>query len=153
VREELADFVETVQEVPELHALLRNPQLDPQAKMSILGELIGDADELVRNFLRLVTEKGRVAEIEEIGGEFERLCAAEEGVLNVQLTTAVQLSDDEAEAIVGQIEGASGRRVDAARNVDPALVGGVVLQVGSLRLDASVRGRLERLRQELVTRS
>jgi F-type H+-transporting ATPase subunit delta len=153
VREELADFVATVQEVPELHALLRNPQLDPGAKMSILGELIGDTDELVGNFLRLVTEKGRVAEIEEIGGEFERLCAQEEGVLNVQLTTAVELSDGEAEAIVRQIEGASGRTVEAARDVDPALVGGVVLQVGSLRLDASVRGRLERLRQELVTRS
>jgi F-type H+-transporting ATPase subunit delta len=153
VREELADFVETVEEVPELHALLRNPQLDPEAKTSILGELIGDADELFRNFLRLLTEKGRVGEIEETGREFERLCAEEEGVLNVQLTTAVELSDDEAEAIVQQIEGASGRKVEAARNVDPALVGGVVLQVGSMRLDASVRGRLERLRQELVTRS
>jgi F-type H+-transporting ATPase subunit delta len=153
VREELADFVETVEEVPELHALLRNPQLDPDAKTSILGELIGDADELFRNFLRLLTEKGRVGEIEETGREFERLCAEEEGVLNVQLTTAVELSDDEAEAIVQQIEGASGRKVEAARNVDPALVGGVVLQVGSMRLDASVRGRLERLRHELVIRS
>jgi F-type H+-transporting ATPase subunit delta len=153
VREELADFVATVEEVPELHAVLRNPQLDPGAKTSILGELIGDTDELVRNFLRLVTEKGRVAEIDEIGAEFERLCATEEGVLNLQLTTAVELSDDEAEAIVRQIEGASGRTVEATRDVDPALVGGVVLEVGSLRLDASVRGRLERLRQELVTRS
>jgi F-type H+-transporting ATPase subunit delta len=153
VREELADFVATVEEVPELHAVLRNPQLDPGAKTSILGELIGDADELFRNFLRLLTENGRVAEIEEIGREFERLCAAEAGVLNVQLMTAVELSDDEAEAIVRQIEGASGRTVEATRNVDPALVGGVVLEVGSMRLDASVRGRLERLRKELVTRS
>jgi F-type H+-transporting ATPase subunit delta len=139
--------------VPELYALLRNPQLDPEAKTSILGELIGDADELFRNFLRLVTEKGRVGEIEEIGREFERLCAAEEGVLNVELTTAVELSDEDASGIVKQIEDASGRTVEASRKVDPALVGGVVLQVGSMRLDASVRGRLERLRKELVARS
>jgi F-type H+-transporting ATPase subunit delta len=153
VREELADFVATVEDVPELHAVLRNPQLDPEAKTSILGELIGDADELFRNFLRLVSEKGRVGEIEEIGREFERLCAEEEGVLSVGLTTAVELSDEEAERIVEQIEKASGRTVEATRRVDPGLVGGIVLQVGSMRLDASVRGRLERLRRELVTRS
>jgi F-type H+-transporting ATPase subunit delta len=153
VREELADFVETVEEVPELYAVLRNPQLDPEAKSSILGELIGDADELFRNFLRLVTEKGRIAEIEEIGREFERLFAEEAGVLKLAVTTAVELSDQDASAIVKQIEEASGRTVEATRNVDPGLVGGLVLQVGSLRLDASVRGRLERLRQELVTRS
>jgi F-type H+-transporting ATPase subunit delta len=133
--------------------VLRNPQLDPEAKRSILGELIGDADELFRNFLRLVTEKGRVGEIEEIGREFERLCAEEEGVLSVRLTTAVELSDQEAKRIVEQIEEASGRTVEASRKVDSALIGGVVLEVGSMRLDASVRGRLERLRKELVTRS
>ena len=153
MREELADFVQTVSEVPELHALLRNPQLDPGAKTSVLGELMGDADELVRNFLRLVAEKGRIGEIEEIGREFERLCAAEEGVLKVELTTAVKLTDKDAEAIVKQIEGASGRIVEATRNVDPDLVGGIVLEVGSRRLDSSIRGRLERLRQELITRS
>jgi F-type H+-transporting ATPase subunit delta len=153
VREELADFVKTVEEVPELHALLRNPQLDPNAKESILEELIGDADEIFRNFLRLLTEKGRAAEIREIGREFERLCGEEEGVLNVELTTAVELSDEEAKTIVRQIEEASGQTVEASRNVDPNLVGGIVLQVGSVRLDASVRGRLERLREQLVTRS
>jgi F-type H+-transporting ATPase subunit delta len=153
VREELVDFVQTVAEVPELHALLRNPQLEPGAKMSVLGELLGDADELVRNFLQLVTEKGRVGEIDEIAAEFERLSAQEEGLLKVDLTTAVQLSDEDADAIVRRIEEASGRKVEATRSVDPDLVGGVVLQVGSLRLDSSIRGRLERLRRELTTRS
>ena len=64
--------------------------------------------------------------------------------------TAVELSDDEASEIVRQIEQSSGRRVEATRRVDPDLLGGVVLQVGSLRLDASLRGRLERLRRELA---
>jgi F-type H+-transporting ATPase subunit delta len=153
VREELADFVHAVAEVPELHVLLRTPQLEPGAKAAILGELLGDADELVRNFLRLLTEKGRVGEIEEIGREFERLCAEQEGILNVELTTAVELSDQDAKSIVRQIEESSGRKVEATRNVDPGLVGGIVLKVGSMRLDASVRGRLERLRRELMTRS
>lgn len=74
-------------------------------------------------------------------------------MLSVGLTTAVELSDQEAKRILEQIEEASGRTVEASRKVDPALIGGVVLEVGSMRLDASVRGRLERLRKELVTRS
>jgi F-type H+-transporting ATPase subunit delta len=153
VREQLADFVRTVEEVPELYGLLRNPQLEPRQKAAILGELMGDTDELVRNFLRLLAEKGRIGEIDEIGWEFERLSAEEEGVLNLELTTAVELSDEDAHSIVEQIEKSSGRKVEARRNVDPELVGGIVLQIGSMRLDASVRGRLERLRRELVRRS
>jgi F-type H+-transporting ATPase subunit delta len=151
VHEELDDFATAVAEVPELRAVLRNPQIEPRTKARVLEDLLGEADELVRNFLRLTAEKGRVAEIEEIAREFDRLVAREERRLDVELTTAFELSDDEAQRIVTQIEEASGRKVDATRNVDPALIGGLVLQAGSLRVDASVRGRLERLRRELVS--
>jgi F-type H+-transporting ATPase subunit delta len=136
--------------VPELRSVLRNPQLDPRAKADVLQELLGDADELVRNFLRLAAEKGRIGEIDEIAVEFDRLMAAEERRLTVELTTAYELSDQEARQIVKQIEEQSGRAVDATRRVDPALIGGLVLQADSLRVDASVRGRIERLRTELV---
>ncbi len=151
VREELSDFVAAVNDVPELDALLRNPQVDPRAKAQALEDVLGGADELVRNFLLLTVEKNRGGQLREIQREFERLMAQEERRLTVELTTAYQLSDDEARQIVGQIEQASGRPVDATRNVDPELIGGIVLQAGSLRVDASVRGRLERLRRELTT--
>jgi F-type H+-transporting ATPase subunit delta len=153
VRQELGQFVEAAGVVPELRQLLRNPQVDPRAKTAALRELLADADELLRNFLLTVVEKGRSAEIEEIHREFERFVAAEEGRVKVALTTAVELSEEDARAIVKQIEEKSGRTVDATREVDPALIGGMVLQVGSRRLDASVRGRLDRLRHELVQRS
>jgi F-type H+-transporting ATPase subunit delta len=151
VREEIADFVAAVRDVPELRSLLRNPQLDPRAKSAALEGVLGESEELVRNFVRLLAEKGRAGQIEDIAEEFERLVAAEEGQLSVELTTAYELSDEEADAIVRQIEQASGRKVEAERRVDPNLIGGMVLQAGSLRLDASVRGRLERLAQELRT--
>jgi F-type H+-transporting ATPase subunit delta len=150
VREELADFVAAVQEVPELRSVLRNPQLDPKAKADVLTDLLGGADELLKNFLLLAAEKGRIGQVEQIGAEFERLMAREERRLTVELTTARELSDAEAAEIVGQIERASGRKVEATRRVDPALIGGIVLRAGSLQADASVRGRLERLRNELV---
>jgi F-type H+-transporting ATPase subunit delta len=139
--------------VPQLRAVLRNPELDPTAKAGLLGELAGDADQLVRNFLRLTAEKGRSAEIEEIARELDRLVAAEERRLNVELTTAYELSEADAGELLQQIEQASGRKVEATRQVDPALIGGFVLQAGSMRVDASVRGRIERLRHELVRRS
>jgi F-type H+-transporting ATPase subunit delta len=106
----------------------------------------------VRNFLLVVVEKGRASELASIYKEFAALVAADEGRLEVELTTAYDLSDDEARDILQQIEKASGRKVDATRHVDPRLIGGFVLQAGSMRVDASVRGRLERLRQELTKR-
>jgi F-type H+-transporting ATPase subunit delta len=153
VSEELDDFVTASAEVPQLGALLRNPELDPRAKREALADVLGDADELVRNFVLLAVEKGRAAQLDEIEREFEQLVAADQGRLEVELTTALELSDEEAEDIVRQIEQASGRQVAASRRVDPDLIGGIVLQAGSLRVDASVRGRLERLRHELVTRT
>ena len=63
---------------------------------------------------------------------------------------SIMVADDEASSIVGQIEEASGRRVEANRTVDPDLIGGVVLKVGTLEVDSSVRGRLDRLRRELA---
>jgi len=152
VREELGDFIEAQRQVPELRDLLRNPQLDQRIKASVLEELLGGEEELVRNFLLVLAEKNRAGEAEEIVREFERLVAREEGILDVEVTTAVELSDQEARDVVEQIEKASGRKVEATHNVDPDLIGGIVLQAGSLRLDASVRGRLEKLRQELVAR-
>jgi F-type H+-transporting ATPase subunit delta len=152
VREELEDLVRALDDVPELDALLANPETDSKAKADVLDSVLGGATELVRNFLRLLVEKGRAAEVRDVVAEFEALVAAESRVLDVQLTTAHELTEQQFARIRGWIEEASGRKVQATRSVDPHLIGGLVLQAGSMRLDASVRGRLERLRQELATR-
>jgi ATP synthase F1 delta subunit len=152
VREGLADFVAAVESSDELRGLLRNPQIEPHVKRDALAAVLGDADELVRNFLLLLAEKGRIAEVGAIQAELERLIAREAQVLELALTTAVELSDEEAARVVRQIEDASGRRVEASRRVDPSIIGGIVVQAGSQRLDASVRGRLDGLRQELTAR-
>jgi len=148
-RDELREFVDAVDKIPELRELLLNPQLDSADKVDALSAILADTDELVRNFLLLVAEKGRAAELDEIAREFEVLVAAEEGILDVELTTAVELSEDEASTLLDRIEEVSGRRLRATRQVDPGLIGGFVLRAGSHRADASVRGRLEGLRREL----
>jgi F-type H+-transporting ATPase subunit delta len=151
VRQELDDLTVAIEQVSELQAVLENPEVDQDVKAQILVDVLSDAEELTRNFLRLLAEKGRTAEIDQIVEEFDSLVAAEQRLLEVELTTAFELTDDDFRSIVSQIEQASGRTVEASRSVDPALIGGLVLQAGSMRLDASIRGRLERLRHELAT--
>jgi F-type H+-transporting ATPase subunit delta len=153
VREELGDFVAAVEESEDLNDFLRNPQIEPGVKRRALESLLEGADERFLNFARLLAEKDRITEVADVAREFERLLAAEERVLDLDVTTAVELSDEEAEKIVREIEKAAGRKVEATRAVDPSLIGGLVVQAGSVRLDASVRGRLNQLREELTTRS
>ena len=148
---DLAALAGAMDEVPELRAFLRNPQIEPNGKADVLDEIVAGADELVHNFVRLVAERGRAGELPEISAELDALVAQEQNRLSVELTTAYELSDDEATSIVQTIEKAAGRTVEATRSVDSKLIGGIVLQVGSHRADGSVRGRLERLRHELAT--
>jgi len=111
-----------------------------------------DSPERLRETLRAhrvalaITKGGDLRRIDEL----DALVAVEQRILDVELTTAHELTDAEFQSILDQIESASGRKVQAERKVDPDLIGGIVLQAGSMRLDASVRGRLERLRQDLT---
>jgi len=152
VQAELGAVASAMAELPELRSVVGNPQLDAGSKAAVLEAAAGEPSELTSNFLRLVADKGRAGTIEGIHAEYERIVAIAEGQLTVELTTAYELSDQEAKEIVSQIERASGRSVEAVRKVDPGLIGGIVLQAGSLRADASVRGRLERMKQDLLVR-
>jgi F-type H+-transporting ATPase subunit delta len=136
--------------VDELRLLLENPEVDSRVKGDVLARIAEGSDELVVNVVKLLAEKGRAAEIDEVVTELDALVAAEKRILDVELTTAHELSEEEFGRILGRIEQASGRKVQAERHVDPDLIGGIVLQAGSMRLDASVRGRLERLRHDLT---
>lgn len=149
-REELAEFLRALEEVPELRALLESPEIDTQERVEALRSVLAEMDELVRNFLLLTAEKGRTHELPAIAREFEALVAREEGILDVELTTAVELSDEEARGILERIEGVSERKLRATRKVDPSLIGGFVLQAGSHRVDASIRARLQTLRRQLT---
>ena len=141
---------DAVTSVDELRLLLENPEVDTRVKQDVLARIAEGSDELVVNLVKLLAEKGRAAELGEVADELDALVAAEQRIIDVELTTSHELTDEEFGRILGRIEEASGRKVQAQRNVDPDLIGGIVLQAGSMRLDASVRGRLERLRNDLV---
>ena len=149
VRQDFADFAAAVQGSEDLRRFLQNPQIERRTKRSALEELLEGSDPILLNFVRLLVEKNRISEVEQVYEEWARLLARQERVLELELQTAVELSDEEAAKVVKEIEEASGRRIVATRTVDPDLIGGLVVQAGSIRLDASVRGRLQQLREEL----
>jgi F-type H+-transporting ATPase subunit delta len=150
VHAQLQELRAAFAEAPDLAGLLENPEVESTVKADVLTRVARGADELVVNFLRLIAEKGRAAELADIVDELDKLVATAERILDVELTTATELSDNEFARILERIESASGRKVQAERKVDAGLIGGIVLQAGSMRLDASVRGRLERLRHDLA---
>ena len=149
VHEQIADVVAALTEVPALDALLADREVDTAVKVDVVRRVLADAHVLVRNTVALLAEKGRAGEIREVAAEFDALVSAQEHVLSVEVTTAEELSDADFGRILADIERKSGRKVQASRSVEPDLIGGIVLQAGSLRLDASVRGQFDRLRQVL----
>ncbi len=150
VAEQVAALAASFREIDALREFLTNPEVESTEKSDVLVKVAAGADPLVLNFLRLIVEKGRAGELPDFADELAALVAAERHVLDVELTTAHALSERAFEQILEQIEQSSGRTVQASRKIDPDLIGGIVLQAGSMRLDASVRGRLERLRHELA---
>ena len=147
---EVQQLREAVDSNEELRSFLLNPEIESDVKADVLTRVAQGADKQVVNFLRLLAEKGRAGELPQIVDELDTLVAVEQRILDVELTTATELSDEDFDRILGRIEDASGRKVQATRKVDADLIGGIVLQAGSMRLDASVRGRLERLRHDLT---
>jgi len=141
--------VRALEDVPELAHVLVNREIDTAVKVEVLRSVLADASPLVGNFAALMAEKGRAGEIGEACAEFERLVSASERVLSVEVATAHELSDADFDKLLADIARKSGRKVEATRSVEPDLIGGIVVQAGSLRLDASVRGQFARLRQEL----
>lgn len=150
VRAGLAEILRAEKDVPELRAVLMNPELDSQSKADLIDSLMAGAEPLVRNFLRLLAEKERLGLLDGISSEFEALAASGEKRLQITLTTASELSDEEERLLLQRIEAGAGRPIEALRKVDPGLIGGLVIEAGSRRFDGSVRGRIERLRKELV---
>ena len=145
---EVQQLREAVDSNEELRSFLLNPEIESDVKADVLTRVAQGADKQVVNFLRLLAEKGRAGELPQIVDELDTLVAVEQRILDVELTTATELSDEDFDRILGRIEDASGRKVQAARKVDADLIGGIVLQAGSMRLDASVRGGLDRLRHD-----
>ncbi len=105
----------------------------------------------VLNLIALLLRRGRIEELPRVAAEFRRLDDERQGVTHATATSAAALTRDEVSALTERLEQTTGGRVALDIQVDPSLLGGLVVRVGDRLIDGSVRGRLERLRNQLVS--
>jgi F-type H+-transporting ATPase subunit delta len=149
VGRDLDDLVGELVSSPVLTRVLFNPAVAPEGKANVLRRLTDDADPLVTRTLLLLLENGRLGLMPDLQQAFGERYGVAARKLDVQLTTAVEVDEAQAERLRQQLERSTGQSVTLKRVVDPSILGGVVLRVADLLVDASVRRRLEALRRTL----
>ena len=150
LHEQLGQFADALGENRDLQVFFFSPYFSSQEKKEGIGKVIEGADEHFVRFLELLAERHRMAAIFRIRRAFDKLWAEERRLLEVSVTSAVELDPDTVQGIGERIEEQTGRRVELSARVNPDVLGGLVLRVGNLILDASVRARLERLRRQVA---
>ncbi len=150
IQEQLLQFAEALDQNRDLAVFFFSPYFSTSEKQEGLGKVVSDAEPEFINFLELLLEKHRMPAIFRIRRRFDVLCAEENKELEVTVTSAVALDQDVTEQIGSEIEKQTGRKVELQSNVDEDILGGLVLRVGNMVLDASLRNRLEQLRKSVA---
>jgi F-type H+-transporting ATPase subunit delta len=150
VHDEIGEFAEALSDDRTLQVFLFSPYFSSEEKRDGVSKIVSDADERVVNFLELLAERHRMPALFRIKREFDSLWAEENKLLPVTVTSAVELDESLVEEIGKRIEDQTGRRVELSSNVDPEVLGGLMVRVGNMVLDGTVRNRLERLRKQVA---
>jgi F-type H+-transporting ATPase subunit delta len=150
VHDELDEFADTLAEDRQLQAFFFSPYFSAEEKKEGVDKVVSGADEHFVNFLKLLTERHRMPVLFRIRNAFNELWAEENRLLPVSVTAAVDLDESLVKDIGKRIEEQTGRKVELSSKTDPEVLGGLVVQVGNMVLDASVRNRLEQLRKQVA---
>jgi F-type H+-transporting ATPase subunit delta len=150
IREELGQFADALHGDRELQVFFFSPYFSTAEKREGIEKAILGADPEFVNFLELLTEKHRMPVVFRIRRQFDDLWKKENRKLDVTVTSAIPLDPEVVGKIGTEIEEQTGQSVDLSSRVDDAILGGIVLQVGNMVLDASVRNRLEKLRKRVA---
>jgi F-type H+-transporting ATPase subunit delta len=131
---------------------LNNPSIPLETRTQTAEATFGPmVSRPVLNLIGLLLRRGRIEELPRLAAEFRRLDDERQGITNATATSASALTSDEVRALTQRLEQFTGGRVQLDVQVDPSLLGGVVVRVGDRLIDGSVRSRLERLRNQLVS--
>jgi len=151
IHEQLDEFSDVLSKNRELQLFFFSPYFSSDEKKNGVAKVIDGGNEYFVRFLELLAEKHRLPVLFRIRREFDSLWAKEQKLLEVSVTSAVDLDEETVKGIGKKIEEQTGNRVELTSHVDPDLIGGLVIRVGNMVLDASVRNRLERLRRQVAT--
>lgn len=151
VRRDLDEFAQALETSADLRQLIAAEEISDLRKTQVLMELTEGGDELVRNLLRLLVDKSREGEFLGIYRAYVQLVEEAQGIVHVEVTSAVPLTAPLQEALKAKIESSLHKTVELTLTVDEEILGGLRLRIGDRVADASVRYRLERLREMLIT--
>jgi len=152
VDRQLTDFSVTWNGSPEMREALNNPAVPNEQKVAILDAInarMGCAP-LVRNFLAVLINHGRLEAFEEILAEYRREMHSRLGVSEAHVTTARPLDDNQRRELEEQVAKLAGTKVSTKFTEDSSILGGAVVRIGSTVYDGSVRGKLSKLREQLI---
>jgi F-type H+-transporting ATPase subunit delta len=150
IREQLAQVTDALAENRELQVFFFSPYFSSAEKRDGIRQAISGAEPELINFLELLVEKHRMPVLFRIRSRFEELWAQENRRLEVTVTSAVELDPSVVKRIGTEIEKQTGQTVELSSRVDDNILGGIVLQVGNMVVDASIRNRLEKLRKSVA---
>lgn len=150
VRDQLGQIADAVAGDRDLQTFFFSPYFSTAEKEDGLKKMLLDVDPTVLNFLELLVEKHRMPAIMRIRRVYDRMWERENKVLPVQITSAVQLDPQVVQHLGDTIGEQTGQRVELTADVQPDILGGIVLRVGNQILDASIRNRLEHLRRQVA---
>lgn len=147
--DQLAFLAKVVQD-PEVRALLDSPRMTREQRAELLAHIAeGRLDEEGNNLLRLLAENDRLAALPEIAALYEHHRAASEGCVEAEVTTAFELDDTQQNELAQALRRRMGNEVRLTCQTDATLLGGVLVRVGDMVIDGSVRGRLQRMASTL----
>jgi F-type H+-transporting ATPase subunit delta len=149
---QLIDFREAYVESPELRNFLASPAVDLEAKHGVIEKLLArlGASKIVRNFLFVVTDHGRMHVLPEIVDSFKDVVRKRQGISEAEVFSAVELSATQKAEFAFTLERMTGQRIEAKYSLDPSLLGGAVVRIGDAIYDGSVRNRLNEMRSKLT---
>ena len=154
VLSDLREFVAALHESEELRLFYYGGQIPERQKRMAIDGLTEGMKTLTTNFLKVLVDNGREEILEEVLGRYEQLVKEHLGRMEVGVTTAVELSQDQLHRVKERLGSVlEGREVILETNVDPELIGGAVFRFGGRMMDGSIRGRLESLREGMLERS
>ncbi|MFN8059459.1 MAG: ATP synthase F1 subunit delta [Vicinamibacterales bacterium] len=148
---ELAGFAELAAEHPSLASTMSNPAVASDAKRAIVVELCERMgfQPVVRNLLAHLGSEGSFGLLRSLVTDYQARLREHQQTVDAEVTTAVPLTGDRAQALLRSLSEATGKKVTMTTTVDPAILGGVVARVGSVIYDGSVARQLERIREDL----
>jgi F-type H+-transporting ATPase subunit delta len=150
IRDQLAQVADALESDRDLAVFFFSPYFSSAEKRDGIARAIAGAEPELTNFLELLVEKHRMPVIFRMRRRFDEMWAEENRQLDVTLTSAVELDPEVVERVGAEIERQTDRKVQLRSQVDGDLLGGLVLQVGNMVLDGSIRNRLEKLRKEVA---